>query len=82
MKAARAEPDIDLVFANAIRVRDDLDGLQQFRDKENHGLPPVMKGSDLRDQFGAPIAIVGKDGRILISGTESTTQGGYTGDCA
>jgi glycosyltransferase involved in cell wall biosynthesis len=47
MKAALAEPDIDLVFANAIRVRDDLDGLQQFRDKENHGLPPVMKGSDL-----------------------------------
>lgn len=47
MKAALAEPDIDLVFANATRVRDDLDGLQQFRDRENHDLPPVMRGSDL-----------------------------------
>ncbi|MGW8311396.1 MAG: glycosyltransferase family 2 protein, partial [Thiogranum sp.] len=47
MKAAQAEPDIDLVFANATRVRDDLDGLQQFRDRENHDLPPVMRGSDL-----------------------------------
>jgi glycosyltransferase involved in cell wall biosynthesis len=47
MQAALAEPDIDLVFANAVRVRDDLGGERQFRDKENHGLPAVMNGSEL-----------------------------------
>ena len=47
MKAASSDPDIDLVFANAIRVRDDLDGLHELRQNENRNLPCVIEGREL-----------------------------------
>lgn len=47
VKAAAVAADIDLVFANAVRVRDDLDGLRQFRRNENQGLPDIISGIEL-----------------------------------
>lgn len=47
IKAVSSEPGIDLVFANAIRVREDLDGMQQVRQNENQNLPKLTEGRDL-----------------------------------
>ena len=47
MKAASSEPGIDLVFANARRVRDDLKGLHVLRENENRNLPATIEGRDL-----------------------------------
>ena len=46
MSLVEGEPETDLVFANATRLRDDLDGQLQSS-HENQGLPPMSDGRDL-----------------------------------
>jgi hypothetical protein len=46
IKAASLQSDIDLVFANAARLRDDLNGQIQSA-HENHDLPEIIEGCEL-----------------------------------
>jgi hypothetical protein len=46
IKATSLESDIDLVFANATRLRADLNGQIQ-PSHENHGLPEIIEGCEL-----------------------------------
>jgi glycosyltransferase involved in cell wall biosynthesis len=46
MKIAASDPDIDLVFSNAVRLYEDRGGLLELA-IENKDLPPVMTGPDL-----------------------------------
>lgn len=47
MKVISGNPETDLIFANAVRIRDDLNGLRETRRHENRGLARINEGREL-----------------------------------